>query len=57
VEDGDAEDDDVKGEEASMLMLRRRKRMILRRKTGTPCLCELRRSKCILTSSNIRRAI
>ena len=38
MEDGDAEDDDVKGEEASMLMLRKRKRMILRRKTGTP-LC------------------
>ena len=36
MEDGDAEDDDVKGEEASMVILRRRKRMILRRKTGTP---------------------
>ena len=36
MEDGDAEDDDVKGEEASMLILRRRKRMILRRNTKNP---------------------
>jgi len=50
VEDGDAGDDDVKGEEA--LMLRRRKRMILRRKTGTPTLSELGRSKCKLTCQN-----
>ena len=37
MEDGGyADGDDIKGEEASILILRRRKRMILRRKMGTP---------------------
>jgi hypothetical protein len=59
VEDIDAEIDNIKGEEISMLR-KRRKRIILRRKTdpktGTPTLCQLWRLKCILAwEKNIRK--